>query len=117
VVLDYGNNGVNDNKQGSPDVIAFKSNGTWHIKANFQTAELLLPMLRPVRNYNNFTVDLYLMAYKRLITKHNINEINADDLGGTNGSAKRLINHQVFNISTFHYKKTRLLKTIVWFVI
>jgi hypothetical protein len=46
-------------------------------------------MLGPSRNYNNFTVDLYLMAYKRLITKHNIADVNAD-LGGTNGSAQTI---------------------------
>lgn len=90
VVLDYGNNGVNDNKQGSPDVIAFKSNGTWHIKAKFTDSRIIANTSAGlVRNYNNFTVDLYLMAYKRLITKHNIHEINAD-LGGTNGSAQTI---------------------------
>ncbi len=90
MVLDYGNNGVNDNKQGSPDVIAFKSNGTWHIKAKFTDSRIIANTSAGlVRNYNNFTVDLYLMAYKRLITKHNINEINAD-LGGTNGSAQTI---------------------------
>ena len=35
VALDYGSNGVNDNKQGSPNVNTFKSNRTWHIRANF----------------------------------------------------------------------------------
>lgn len=90
VVLDYGNNGVNDNKQGSPDVIAFKSNGTWHIKAKFTDSRIIANTSTGLlRDYNNFTVDLYLMAYKRLITKHNINDINAD-LGGTNGSAQTI---------------------------
>ncbi|MBP2616942.1 hypothetical protein [Chryseobacterium jejuense] len=90
VMLDYGNNGVNDNKQGSPDVVAFKSNGTWHIKAKFTDSRIIAnTSAGPVRDYNNFTVDLYLMAYKRLITKHNINDVNAD-LGGTNGSAQTI---------------------------
>lgn len=90
VMLDYGNNGVNDNKQGSPDVIAFKSNGTWHIKAKFTDSRIIAnTSTGPARDYNNFTVDLYLMAYKRLITKHNINDVNAD-LGGTNGSTQTI---------------------------
>lgn len=88
VVLDYGDNGVNDNRQGSPDVTSFKSNGTWHIRARFTNSRLIaLTSANPARTYNNFTVDLYLMAYKRLITKQNINNITTD-LGGTNGSAR-----------------------------
>ncbi|BAP33476.1 haemagluttinin [Chryseobacterium sp. StRB126] len=90
VMLDYGNNGVNDNKQGSPDVVAFKSNGTWHIKAKFTDSRIIAnTSTGPIRDYNNFTVDLYLMAYKRLITKHNISDVNAD-LGGTNGSTQTI---------------------------
>ncbi|MGE8554690.1 MAG: hypothetical protein ACN6OB_12290 [Chryseobacterium jejuense] len=90
VMLDYGNNGVNDNKQGSPDVIAFKSNGTWHVKAKFTDSRIIAnTSAGPIRDYNNFTVDLYLMAYKRLITKHNITDVNAD-LGGTNGSTQTI---------------------------
>lgn len=90
VMLDYGNNGLNDNKQGSPDVVAFKSNGTWHIKAKFTDSRIIAnTSAGPQRDYNNFTVDLYLMAYKRLITKHNISDVNAD-LGGTNGSTQTI---------------------------
>ncbi|REC62755.1 hypothetical protein DRF65_08000 [Chryseobacterium pennae] len=90
VMLDYGDNGVNDNKQGSPDVTAFKSNGTWHIKARFTDSRIIAnTSAGPSRTYNDFTVDLYLMAYKRLITKHNINEVNAN-LGGTDGSAQTI---------------------------
>ncbi|AZA78083.1 hypothetical protein EG347_11415 [Chryseobacterium sp. G0186] len=90
VMLDYGDNGNNDNKQGSPDVIAFKSNGTWHIKARFTDSRIIANIAGgPSRVYNNFTVDLYLMAYKRLITKHNIGDVNAD-LGGTNGSTQTI---------------------------
>ncbi|WP_080776921.1 hypothetical protein [Chryseobacterium phocaeense] len=88
VVLDYGDNGTNDNRQGSPDVTSFKSNGTWHIRARFTDSKLIaLTSANPARNYSNFTVDLYLMAYKRLITKQNISDITTD-LGGTNGSAR-----------------------------
>ncbi|WP_060868522.1 hypothetical protein [Chryseobacterium indologenes] len=90
VMLDYGDNGVNDNKQGSPDVVAFKSNGTWHIRARFSDSRIVATNANPPsRVYNNFTVDLYLMAYKRLITKHNIADVNAD-LGGTDGSAQTI---------------------------
>lgn len=90
VMLDYGDNGVNDNKQGSPDVVAFKSNGTWHIRARFTDSRIIAATsANPSRTYNNFTVDLYLMAYKRLITKHNINDVNAD-LGGTDGSTQTI---------------------------
>lgn len=90
VMLDYGDNGVNDNKQGSPDVVAFKSNGTWHIRARFTDSRIVVANTNPPsRNYNNFTVDLYLMAYKRLITKQNINDINAN-LGGTDGSTQTI---------------------------
>ncbi|MDN3691216.1 hypothetical protein QWZ06_02555 [Chryseobacterium tructae] len=90
VMLDYGDNGVNDNKQGSPDVVAFKSNGTWHIRAKFTDSRIIANISGgPSRTYNNFTVDLYLMAYKRLITKHNINDINAD-LKGSDGSAQTI---------------------------
>ncbi|CAH0230079.1 hypothetical protein MP478_11815 [Chryseobacterium sp. WG14] len=90
VMLDYGDNGINDNKQGSPDVTAFKSNGTWHIKAKFSDSRIIATNTStPSRTYNNFTVDLYLMAYRRLITKHNINEVNAN-LGGTDGSAQTI---------------------------
>lgn len=90
VMLDYGDNGINDNKQGSPDAVAFKSNGTWHIKARFTDSRLVATNSNPPsRNYNNFTVELYLMAYKRLITKQNINDVNAD-LGGTDGSTKTI---------------------------
>ncbi|KPE51811.1 hypothetical protein [Chryseobacterium indologenes] len=90
VMLDYGDNGINDNRQGSPDVTAFKSNGTWHIKAKFTDSRIIATNSNPPsRTYNNFTVDLYLMAYKRLITKQNISNINAD-LGGTDGSAQTI---------------------------
>lgn len=90
VMLDYGDNGTNDNRQGSPDVTAFKRNGTWHIKARFTDSRIIANIPGgPSRTYNDFTVDLYLMAYKRLITKHNINDINAD-LGGTNGSTQTI---------------------------
>ncbi|MCJ7933406.1 MAG: hypothetical protein MUW56_07130 [Chryseobacterium sp.] len=90
VMLDYGDNGINDNKQGSPDVTAFKSNGTWHIKARFTDSRVIATNTStPSRVYNNFTVDLYLMAYKRLITKQNISDVNAD-LSGTNGSAQTI---------------------------
>lgn len=90
VALDYGDNGTNDNRQGSPDVTAFKSKGTWHIRARFTDSKLIaLTSANPGRTYNNFTIDLYLMAYKRLITKQNIGDINSD-LGGTNGSASTI---------------------------
>lgn len=90
VMLDYGDNGTNDNKQGSPDVIAFKSNGTWHIKARFTDSRIIANIAGgPSRVYNNFTVDLYLMAYKRLITKQNIGDVNGD-LGGANGSTQTI---------------------------
>jgi hypothetical protein len=90
VALDYGSNGINDNAQGSPDVGVFKSGGTWHIKAGFTNSQLIdFSTANPSRAYNNFTVELYLMAYKRLITKQNISDINAN-LGGTNGSAQTL---------------------------
>ncbi|MBL1220615.1 hypothetical protein JET18_07180 [Chryseobacterium sp. L7] len=88
VALDYGNNGINDNKQGSPNINTFRSNGTWHIRANF-TDSTLQNYVNPDGTYNNFKVDLYLMAYKYLITKQNIND-NTKDLGGTNGSAQAL---------------------------
>lgn len=90
VMLDYGDNGTNDNRQGSPDVVAFKSNGTWHIRARFTDSRIIAnTSAGPSRTYNNFTVDFYLMAYKRLITKHNINDINAN-LGGTDGSTQTI---------------------------
>lgn len=90
VALDYGSNGINDNKQGSPNVNTFKSNGTWHIRANFTNSKLLnYTAGDPDNTYNNFKVDLYLMAYKYLITKQNIND-DTQDLGGTNGSTKAL---------------------------
>ncbi|WP_156104495.1 hypothetical protein [Chryseobacterium populi] len=90
VALDYGDNGINDNRQGSPDVMAFKSNGTWHIKAGFTSSRLIaLTSANPPRTYNNFTVDLYLMAYKRLITKQNISDSTVD-LGGTDGSTQTI---------------------------
>jgi len=90
VMLDYGDNGVNDNRQGSPDVVAFKSNGTWHIKAQFTDSRIIATNSSiPSRTYNNFTVDLYLMAYKRLIEKQNISDINAD-LGGNDGSTQTM---------------------------
>lgn len=90
VMLDYGNNGINDNMQGSPDVGAFKKNGTWHIKARFTDSRIIATNTNPPSGtYDNFTVDLYLMAYKRLITKQNISDVNAD-LRGTDGSAQTL---------------------------
>ena len=90
VMLDYGDNGINDNKQGSPDVVAFKSNGTWHIRAKFTDSRIIaVNSSNPSRSYNNFTVDLYLMAYRRLITKQNISDVNAD-LGGNNGSTQTI---------------------------
>lgn len=89
VMLDYGDNGINDNKQGSPNVVAFKSNGTWHIRAKFTDSRIIaMNASTPSRTYNNFTVDLYLMAYKRLIEKQNISDVNAD-LGGNDGSTQR----------------------------
>ncbi len=90
VMLDYGNNGINDNMQGSPDVGAFKKNGTWHIKARFTDSRIIATNTNPPSGtYDNFTVDLYLMAYKRLITKQNISDVNAD-LRGTDGSVQTL---------------------------
>lgn len=90
VALDYGDNGRNDNAQGSPDVTAFRSNGTWHLRARFTNSKLIaFTSANPNRLYNNFTVEFYLMAYKRLITKQNISDINTD-LGGTDGSAQTL---------------------------
>ncbi|ASK30734.1 hypothetical protein CEY12_11670 [Chryseobacterium sp. T16E-39] len=90
VALDYKDNGVNDNAQGSPNVIAFKSNGTWHLKAGFTDSKLIaFTSSNPSRSYNNFTVEFYLMAYKRLITKQNISDVNSD-LGGTDGSTKTI---------------------------
>ncbi|REC46962.1 hypothetical protein [Chryseobacterium pennipullorum] len=90
VMLDYGDNGINDNKQGSPDVVAFRSNGTWHIRARFTDSRIIAATsTNPPRTYNNFTVDLYLMAYQRLITKQNISDVNAD-LGGTDGSTQEI---------------------------
>jgi len=90
VMLDYGDNGINDNKQGSPNVVAFKSNGTWHIRAKFTDSRIIaMNASTPSRTYNNFTVDLYLMAYKRLIEKQNISEVNAD-LGGNDGSTQTI---------------------------
>lgn len=88
VALDYGGNQTNDNRQGSPEVFAFKQNNTWHIKATFTNSKFVaIDPLRPT--YNNYTVELYLMAYKRLITKQNIGDVNAD-LGGTNGSTQTI---------------------------
>lgn len=90
VALDFGDNGTNDNRQGSPDVIAFKSNGTWHLKAGFTNSRLIaFTSSWPTRTYNNFTVEFYLMAYKSTITKQNLGDINAN-LGGTDGSAQIL---------------------------
>ncbi|WP_345991846.1 hypothetical protein AAEU33_07775 [Chryseobacterium sp. Chry.R1] len=90
VALDYKDNGINDNAQGSPNVVAFKSNGTWHLKAGFTDSKLIaFTSANPSRTYNNFTVEFYLMVYKRLITKQNIGDINTD-LGGTNGSAQTI---------------------------
>lgn len=90
VMLDYGDNGINDNKQGSPNVVAFKSNGTWHIRAKFTDSRIIaMNASTPSRTYNNFTVDLYLMAYKRLIEKQNISDVNAD-LGGNDGSTQTI---------------------------
>ncbi len=90
VALDYNSNGVNDNIQGSPNINAFRSNGTWHIRANFTNSKLLdYTTGNPDGTYNNFTIDLYLMAYKYLITKQNIND-NTKDLGGTDGSSQLL---------------------------
>ncbi|WPO89288.1 hypothetical protein [Chryseobacterium sp. HR92] len=86
VALDYGSNGINDKIQGSPNISAFKSNGSWHIRANFTNSKLLdYTTGYPDGTFNNFTIDLYLMAYKYLITKQNIND-SSKDLGGTNGS-------------------------------
>ena len=45
--------------------------------------------INPDGTYNNFKIDLYLMAYKYLITKQNIND-DTKDLGGTNGSTQAL---------------------------
>lgn len=90
VALDYGDNGINDNAQGSPNVVAFKSNGTWHLRAGFTNSKLIaFTSSNPTRTYNNFTVEFYLMVYKRLITKQNIGDINSD-LGGTDGSGKTI---------------------------
>ncbi|GAA5082578.1 hypothetical protein GCM10023210_00050 [Chryseobacterium ginsengisoli] len=88
VALDYGNNGINDKKQGSPNINTFRSNGTWHIRANFINSKLM-DYMNPDGTYNNFKVDLYLMAYKYLITKQNIDD-TPKDLGGTNGSTQAL---------------------------
>lgn len=83
VSLDYiGTSAANDNKQGSPEFITFKSGGTWHIKAKFTNSNLMKSDNTPSTSYNTFRVELYMMAYKRLITKQNINDITIDLAGG-----------------------------------
>ncbi len=92
VTLDYvGTTGVNDSRQGAPDIKMFKSNGTWHIKASFINSTFIdyTNNTNPSTTYDNFTLTFYIMVYKRLITKQNIPDVTVD-LGGTNGSSKSI---------------------------
>lgn len=88
VMLDYDNDGANNNAQGSPEFTSFKEDGTWRIKAKF-TNSALKKLTAPNEDYNNFTIELYMVAYRKLITKQNINDVTID-LEGTDGSNKTL---------------------------
>lgn len=82
VALDYGNNGINDDKQGSPEVVAFVSGGTWHIKARFTNSVIVK---YATTGHNNFNIELYMVAYKYLISKSNFQDTTIN-INGTDGS-------------------------------
>ena len=71
--------------QGSPNIAAYKgTDGFWHIKANFTNSKFI-NVGGTVNNADRFTIELYMVAYRYLITKQNISDINTN-LGGTNGN-------------------------------
>ena len=76
VTLKYNNK---DDRQGSPEFVAFKENGTWWVKGGFTNSKMV------GGNDKNFIVKLYLMSYRHIITKENI-EVQRTNLNYTNGS-------------------------------
>ena len=81
VGLDY--NG-NQRKQGSPEFTAYRNSttNTWHITGKFTNSTFV--NLANTGN-NTFTITMYLMAYRYIITKQNISDITSN-INNTNGS-------------------------------
>lgn len=74
------------NVQGSPNIAAYKGgDGFWHIRANFTNSSF-----RRVADFdtttNRYKIELYMMAYRYLITKQNIPDQTVG-LGGNDGSS------------------------------
>ena len=63
-------------KQGSPNFTAYKAGTppTWHVTGNFTNSELKDTNSSP---QNRFTINMYLMVYRYIITKQNITQQNA----------------------------------------
>lgn len=76
----------NANVQGSPNITAYKgSDDFWHIRANFTNSTFRRVSDFDTNSYR-FRIELYMMAYRYLITKQNI-ENQSVNLGGNDGSA------------------------------
>lgn len=87
ITVDYNNDGIDNNVQGSPVFQSFVSNGTWHVrgyvdKSVFKAVNPSGGISTALHTYN---IDFYMVAYYHVITKDNINDqtLNA---GGTDAS-------------------------------
>ena len=84
VSLDY-TTGQN-NRQSSPDIATFKgADGFWHIRARFPNSKFVNGSGASADANDRFTIKLYMVAYRYLITKQNIPN-QSTNLGGTDGS-------------------------------
>lgn len=87
ITVDYNNDGLDNNVQGSPVFQSFISNGTWHVRGYVDRS--IFKAVNPGGGISTaphtFNIDFYMVAYYHVITKDNIADqtLNA---GGTDAS-------------------------------
>lgn len=84
--VDYNNDGINNNAQGSPVFQSFVSGGTWHVRGYFDNSAFKpLDTSSGQPPENTYNINLYMVAYYNSVTKNNITD-KAVNLSGTDGS-------------------------------
>ena len=80
-------------QQGSPNLATFIEDGVWKIRASFTNSKFTRTSDATFNAARRFTIELYLMAYRYLITKQNIPEqsvnLNSTDGSGTGYSVPK----------------------------
>lgn len=72
-------------KQGAPEVKAFKGlDNKWHVKARFTDSKMVKIGNNGPESHTKYQVELYMVAYRYLISKQNIPDV-AKDLNGSAG--------------------------------